>query len=162
MQQDDSGMLAALAREEEQLQFSAFSNSDALALGLKLVQRARDTGKAVTVDIARNGQQLFHHAMEGTTPDNANWVRRKNNVVQRYGRSSWRVGTQYRAKGKTFEADSGADPADFAAHGGAFPLTLRGTGVVGTITVSGLPQQEDHALVTSVLREFLADREGQP
>jgi uncharacterized protein (UPF0303 family) len=157
-----SGMLASLAREEEELQFSAFSNGDALALGLKLVQRARDTGKAVTVDISRNGHQLFHHAMDGTSPNNANWVRRKNNVVQRYGRSSWRVGTQYRAKGTTFEAGSGADPADFAAHGGAFPLILRGTGVIGTITASGLPEQEDHELVTSVLREFLAYREGRP
>lgn len=158
MQDDYSSVLAALVREEEELQFTAFSNADALALGLLLVQRARDTGKAVTVDISRNGQQLFQHAMAGATPDNANWVRRKNNVVQRYGRSSWHVGTQYRAKGKTFEADSGADPADFAAHGGAFPLSLRGTGVIGTVTVSGLPQQEDHALVTSVLREYLAEQ----
>ncbi|MRV70364.1 heme-degrading domain-containing protein [Duganella sp. FT92W] len=162
MQDDYHGMLAALAREEQALQFAAFSNDDALALGLKLVERAREMGKAVTVDITRNGHQLFHHAMAGTTPDNANWVRRKNNVVQRYGRSSWHVGTQYRSKGKTFEADSGADPADFAAHGGAFPLSLRGTGVIGTVTVSGLPQQEDHALVTSVLRDYLAQAEARP
>lgn len=160
MSDDYGSMLAALAREEEQLQFPAFSNADALALGLKLVERARELGKAVTVDIARNGQQLFHHAMAGATPDNANWVRRKNNVVQRYGRSSWHVGTQYRSKGKTFEADSGADPQDYAAHGGAFPLALRGTGVIGTVTVSGLPQQEDHALVTSVLRDYLAAMEA--
>jgi uncharacterized protein (UPF0303 family) len=93
--------------------------------------------------------------MDGTSPDNADWVRRKNNVVRRYGRSSWHVGTQYRSKGKTFEADSHADAADFAAHGGAFPLILRGTGVIGTITVSGLPQKEDHDLVTSVLRDYL-------
>lgn len=162
METDYASMLAALAREEEQLQFTAFSNDDALALGLRLVQRARDSGQAVTVDISRNGQQLFHHAMAGTTPDNANWVRRKNNVVQRYGRSSWRVGTQYRSKGKAFEADSGTDPADFAAHGGAFPLALRGTGVIGTVTVSGLPQAEDHALVTSVLRAYLAELEARP
>lgn len=157
MNDDYASVLALLAREERQLQFSAFSHDDALALGLKLVVCARESGKAVTVDISRNGQQLFHHAMAGTTPDNANWVRRKNNVVQRYGRSSWHVGMQYRSKGKTFEADSGVDPADFAAHGGAFPLTLRGTGVIGAVTVSGLPQQEDHALVTSVLRTYLVE-----
>ncbi|MES2115786.1 MAG: heme-degrading domain-containing protein [Pseudomonadota bacterium] len=158
MQTDYGSMLAALAREEQQLQFSAFSNGDALALGLMLVERARELGKAVTVDITRYGQQLFHHAMAGTTPDNGHWVRRKNNVVQRYGRSSWHVGTHYRSKGKSFEADSGVDPADYAAHGGAFPLALRGTGVIGTVTVSGLPQQEDHDLVTSVLRAYLGAR----
>lgn len=155
MQDDYAAMLAQLETEEEQLQFAAFSNADALRLGLALVERARALGKAVTVDITRNGHQLFHHAMDGTSPDNANWVRRKNNVVQRFGRSSWHVGTRYRSKGKSFEADSGLDAADFAAHGGAFPLTIRGTGVIGTITVSGLPQKEDHELVTSVLRAYL-------
>ena len=155
MQDDHATLLQELALEESQLQFTAFSNADALRLGTALVERARALGKAITVDIARNGHQLFHHAMDGTSPDNANWVRRKNNVVQRFGRSSWHVGTQYRSKGKTFEADSGTDAADFAAHGGAFPLLLRGTGVIGTITVSGLPQKEDHELLTAVLREYL-------
>ena len=155
MQDDYAALLKNLETEEQQLQFAAFSIADALRLGIALVEHARALGKAVTVDITRNGHQLFHHAMDGTSPDNANWVRRKNNVVQRFGHSSWHVGTRYRSKGKSFEADSGLDSADFAAHGGAFPLAIRGTGVIGTVTVSGLPQQEDHALVTSVLRAYL-------
>ncbi|WEF34378.1 heme-degrading domain-containing protein [Pseudoduganella chitinolytica] len=155
MPDDYAALLRELETEEEQLQFPAFSNADALRLGIALVERARALGKAVTVDIARNGHQLFHHAMDGTSPDNANWVRRKNNVVQRFGRSSWHVGTRYRSKGQSFDADSAIDGADFAAHGGAFPLAIRGTGIIGTVTVSGLPQKEDHELVTSVLRAYL-------
>ncbi|GGX97464.1 heme-degrading domain-containing protein [Massilia dura] len=158
MHEDHAALLQDLALQEQQLQFAAFSNADALRLGLLLVERAAATGAAVTVDITRNGHCLFHHAMAGTSPDNADWIRRKNNVVHRYGRSSWHVGTRYRSKGKTFEADSGADLGDFAAHGGAFPLIIRDTGVIGTVTVSGLPQKEDHALVTSVLREYLDGR----
>ncbi|CAN7312581.1 heme-degrading domain-containing protein [Pseudoduganella sp. LjRoot289] len=149
-------LLEELGRQEEALQFERFSNEDALALGLRLVEYARRNGKAVTVDIARNGHQLFHHAMAGTTPDNAGWVRRKNNVVQRFGHSSYYMGTQYRSKGKTFEEHSGLDFSEYAAHGGAFPLLIKGTGPVGTITVSGLPQREDHELLVTVLREFLA------
>jgi len=43
----------------------------------------------------------------------------------------------------------------YAAHGGAFPLTVRNVGPVGVVTVSGLPQVQDHRLVVMVLREFL-------
>jgi len=158
MQDDDTALLATLLQHEEQLQFTAFGNDMALELGMRLVQAARDLGKAVAVDIRRNGQQLFQHAMDGTTPDNAHWVQRKNAVVQRYGHSSFYIGTYHRSHGTTFEAHTGLDPLQYAAHGGAFPLILKGTGVVGTVTVSGLPQAEDHELVTSVLRAYLADK----
>lgn len=158
MHNDDASLPATLLQHEEQLQFTAFDNDAALELGRRLIQAARDLGKAVAVDIRRNGQQLFQHAMQGTTPDNAEWIRRKNAVVERYGHSSFYVGAHYRSRGTTFEAHTGLDPAQYAAHGGAFPLILKGTGVIGTVTVSGLPQAQDHELVTSVLRAFLAEK----
>jgi uncharacterized protein (UPF0303 family) len=76
-------------------------------------------------------------------------------VVDRFGHSSYLVGTRWRAKGTTFEASSGLDPEVYAAHGGAFPLLIRGVGPAGTITVSGLPQADDHALVVRIVRELL-------
>ncbi len=148
-------LLAALLQQERDCQFDAFGADTALELGLDLVAQAKARGKGVTVDIRRNGQLLFHHAMAGTAPDNAEWVRRKNNVAQRFGHSSYYVGTQYRARGTSFEAHLGLDPHEYKAHGGAFPLLLRGTGMVGTITVSGLPEAEDHALVVGALQKML-------
>ena len=44
---------------------------------------------------------------------------------------------------------------EFAAHGGAFPIYVRGTGAVATVTVSGLPQKADHELVVEALSEIL-------
>jgi uncharacterized protein (UPF0303 family) len=69
------------------------------------------------------------------------------------------VGEQFRVDGKSFEADSRLDPAVFAAHGGAFPILVRGTGCVGTVAVSGLPQRDDHRLVVDVLDAYLASRQ---
>jgi uncharacterized protein (UPF0303 family) len=44
---------------------------------------------------------------------------------------------------------------DYSTHGGSFPIFVAGAGCVGTITVSGLPQREDHGLVVSVLQDYL-------
>jgi uncharacterized protein (UPF0303 family) len=141
--------------QEDALQFREFRNEDALALGMKLVNRAQEQKKSITVDICRNGQQLFHCALPGTSADNDAWIRRKNNVVNRYGHSSLYVGTQFRAKNTTFEQSSRLDIDQYAAHGGAFPIIIRNVGAIGTVTVSGLPQEEDHRLVVEVIEEFL-------
>ena len=79
-------------------------------------------------------------------------------MVDRYGQSSLRVGEQFRVNGKSFDADSRLDTSAFAAHGGAFPVLVRGTGCVGTIAVSGLPQREDHQLVVETLESFITSR----
>ncbi len=74
--------------------------------------------------------------------------------------SSLRVGEEFRVRGGSFDEDSRLDVADFAAHGGAFPILVRGTGCVGTVAVSGLPQLEDHQLVVDTLERFLEARES--
>ena len=151
----DAPSLDALAREEAELQFEAFGFEEAWALGVALVEAARADGLPVTVDVRRNGQQLFHAALPGTAPDNDAWLQRKARVVDRFGHSSLHVGERARQAGTTFEAQMRLDPDEYAAHGGAFPVIVRGTGVVGTVGVSGLPQLEDHAFVVAQLRAFL-------
>jgi uncharacterized protein (UPF0303 family) len=147
--------LSALLRQEALLQFTEFSNEIAFAVGMSLVEAARQDALPITVDVRRNGQQLFHCALPGTSADNNAWIQRKNRVVNRFGHSSLYIGTELASKGATIEQRSLLDPTRYAAHGGAFPVNIRGVGVVGTVTVSGLPQQEDHALVVRVLAEFL-------
>ncbi len=153
-------LLVILREQEDELQFADFSNETALELGLALLEEARTTGKAVTIDIARAGQQLFHYAMSGTSADNDAWVQRKSRTAQRFGRSSYAVGISLKKAGQTIEQKYLMAESEFAAHGGAFPLIVRNVGVVGAITVSGLPQAEDHELVVTVLRAFLAARKG--
>jgi uncharacterized protein (UPF0303 family) len=150
------GTLKELRQQEEEIQFTSFTHDTALAVGMALLQQARKRGKSVAIDITRSGQQLFHFAMTGTTVDNGEWIKRKNNVVNRFGHSSYYVGISLKNAGQTMEEKYLVSSSDYAAHGGAFPLIIRNVGIVGTITVSGLPQQEDHELVVSTLKEFLA------
>lgn len=148
--------LEELLKQEQEIQFSSFSNDMAFAVGTALLEAAKSKGKPVTIDISRNGQQLFHFAMEGTSLDNEMWIKRKNNAVNRFGHSSFYMGISLQSKGQTMEEKYLISSSEYAAHGGAFPLIVRGVGVVGTITVSGLPQQEDHELVVTTLKQFLA------
>ena len=147
--------LAELLAQEQRLVFDQFDNNAAWELGSQMVLAARERGLPVVVSIERNGQRLFHAALPGTAADNDAWVDRKVRVVRRYGHSSYQVGCQFRAAGGTFEAKSRLDPDLYAAHGGSFPLTIRDVGVVGSITVSGLPQADDHAFVVEQLEKFL-------
>jgi uncharacterized protein (UPF0303 family) len=148
--------VAELTAQERDLVLPRFTNDDAWRLGSLLVDLARERGAAVTIDIRRGGQQLFHYAFDGTSPDNDAWLVRKARVVERYGASSLLVGERFRAKGSTFEESSRLDPDLFAAHGGAVPLRVAGVGVIGVVAVSGLPQADDHALVVTALTRFLS------
>lgn len=149
-----TGLLDELEAQETRLVFERFDAETAWALGVALREAA--VGLPVAISIRRNGQRLFHAALPGASADNDGWLARKSAVVDRYGKSSLRVGEEFRVGGGSFDTDSRLDPAQFAAHGGAFPILVRGTGCVGTVAVSGLPQLEDHRLVVETLEAFLA------
>jgi uncharacterized protein (UPF0303 family) len=140
-----------LEDQERRLQFDRFDNRDAWRLGSRLVELANARGLAVVIDIRRHGQQLFHAALPGTAADNDAWIERKIRVVDRFAASSLLVGRRLAGSGRALDAEAGVDPALYAAHGGSFPLRIRDVGVVGTITVSGLPQVQDHALVVEAI-----------
>jgi uncharacterized protein (UPF0303 family) len=143
--------LARIALQEQQLQFSAFDEETAWRLGSRLRSMAVERGLSLVVDIRRPGHQLFYTALPGTTPDNPEWVRRKSNVVFRFQRSSYAIGLEMEQKQSTLEERHGLPLADYASHGGSFPLRVRGAGFIGAITVSGLPQRDDHSLVVEGL-----------
>ena len=147
--------LEKIALQEKRLQFKHFDSEVAWSLGTALKAAAEKRHVAVAIDIQLNGHTLFSYAMPGTTPDNWDWIRRKRNVVLRFHRSSYAVGLQEQRAQTSLQERLGLDPKDYAPHGGCFPILLEGTGCAGTITVSGLPQREDHALVVSVLQDYL-------
>jgi len=142
--------LARIALQEGQLQFASFDEQTAWNLGSRLRFLAIERGLALVIDIRRPAQPLFYTALPGTTPDNAEWVRRKSNVTFRFHRSSYAVGLEMEQKQSSLEA-RGLPTADYASHGGSFPIRVQNAGLIGAITVSGLPQRADHELVVEAL-----------
>src|SRR5580693_3629677 len=143
--------LDRIMHQERELQLPRLDAQIAWELGVRLRTMAEERGLAVVIDVRRFGQPLFYAAMDGTTPDNVEWVRRKSNVVERFHRSSYAVGLRLTAKNETLAEQQGLPLADYATHGGSFPLAVEGAGVVGSVTVSGLPQRADHELVVEAL-----------
>jgi uncharacterized protein (UPF0303 family) len=146
-----------LEEQAERLVLSRFGHDEAWRLGSLLVELARARSAPVAIDIQQGAQQLFHCALPGSSADNDGWIARKRRVAERYGAASLLVGARFRAKGQTFEESSRLDPARYAAHGGSVPVVVDGAGMVGTVTVSGLPQAEDHALVAEALATLRAE-----
>jgi len=140
-----------IALQERELQLPHLDANLAWELGVRLRTMAKERALPVVIDVRRFGQPLFYSALEGTTPDNAEWVRRKSNVVARLHSSSYAVGLKLKQKNETLTEQQGLPLADYATHGGSFPLTVKGAGVVGSVTVSGLPQRADHELAVEAL-----------
>ncbi len=143
--------LAVIVKQEQRLKFPAFDEESAWKLGCRLRDMALARSAPLVIEIQRFGQPLFFCALAGSTPDNAAWVRRKANMVARFHRSSYGMGLELQQKNTTLADRFGLVLTEFAAHGGSFPITVTGTGAIGSVGVSGLPQREDHELVVEAL-----------
>lgn len=147
--------IAQITLQETALRFPKFDEADAWSLGNILHQHAMAKNLPMVLDIRIGNRPLFYFAMPGTTPENPDWVRRKYNTVMRFHKSSYRVGREHAHSGTKFDGTRGIDIMEFANNGGGFPIHIIGTGVVGAVTVSGIPQRDDHNFVTECIASFL-------
>lgn len=143
--------LAQITRQEQALVLRKFDHETAWRIGLRLREMAVARNLPIVMDVRRFGEQLFYAAMPGTSPNNAEWVRRKSNVIARYHRSSYGLGRDLALQKTTLKEKHDLPLAEFAPHGGSFPIHVVNAGIVGSVTVSGLPQREDHELVVEAL-----------
>ena len=100
-----------------------------------------------------NGLTIYMESINANT-DNMEWVRRKRNLASRFWRSSLHTALEYRKTGKTLDG-RGMDWHDYALSGGSFPILLESGLPVGTITVSGMTEWEDHQTAADAIAFFL-------
>ncbi len=147
-------MLATIVTQEETLRLQRFTAQDGWQLGLAARELAIAHGGSVAVDVTIGNVQVFRCTVGMATPNNARWIRRKTNVVMDSWKSSLRVMLELQQSGRTM-AEFGWSNEDFVLSGGGFPLHVLGMGVVGAITLSGLPQTHDHQLAVDALAAVL-------
>jgi len=146
--------LKTIARQEDCFRLKHFNADTAWALGVRLKEMAEARGVAITIEVRLAKETVFFFAMQGTSPSNADWARRKRNTVELLHHSSYRVGLDHALNGGTLESKMGLPMRDYADHGGSFPIAVEGSGCIGAVTVSGLPQREDHAMAVEALADL--------
>lgn len=149
--------LDILAQQEALLRFTTFDPGAAWQLGslLHIALLTRDAGGTVAIEL--EDQVLFSCTSPGAKANQADWIRRKRNTVHRFQRSTYAIGRELALQNQTLQTAHNLPEADFATHGGGFPIWLKSYPDVlaGSIVVSGLPQREDHTLVVTAIAEHL-------
>lgn len=139
--------------QEQALVFDAFDEDRAFKLGSLLRERAVRKELPVAIEIRLWDRPLFYSALPGATASNADWIRRKINAVRHFQKPTYRLFLE--TGEQMVPARHGLNPSDFILAGGAFPIRVKGSWLVGAVAVSGLPQREDHNLVVATLADFM-------
>ncbi len=147
--------IKTLLEQEAEIQFDFFNNQSAWELGNLIKTSAEALGVSVAIEVYAFEHVLFCYLMPGTNKDNHEWIKRKRQSVMRFGHSSFYLGQHYASQNRNFETVPYIDPKEYGAHGGSFPIRIKNSGIVGAVTVSGLPQETDHQLAIDALRQLI-------
>jgi uncharacterized protein (UPF0303 family) len=133
--------------------FEHFNAEDAHSLGESMRAEAVTNNLPIVIDIREGDTPLYAVMLPGATAENFDWARRKRNLALLTKQDTWSHG-QRRLEGHDILDELGLDVGDYASHGGCIPVFLFDSVLAATVTVSGLPQKEDHELVLKHLTEL--------
>ncbi len=146
--------LETLLNEEKDLVFKHFDNTTACFLGKSAMEKAVREKLSLAISVQCKGITMFSAFLNGTCRDNVHWIRGKQRLCRYFQHSTLYTARLMEKKGKTLESYY-LDPSRYRAKGGAFPLMMEGCGMIGSLTISGLKDHEDHDFAVEVIREYL-------
>ena len=150
--------LAQIRQELSTLVFPSFTESDAWDLGNLIRSRAVEKQLPIAIDIRVGDAPVFASMLEGASAENFDWARRKRNLTLLTNKSSWEI-SRLLAAGNNLIELMGLSLRDYAPHGGCVPIRVKGvSGIVATLTISGLPQKQDHEFAVDGIRDYLNSR----
>lgn len=145
-----------LEEQERRLVLPRADYASLYRLGRRMADTALERGLPVLIQVRFGSRLVFVASLPGSTASNDDWAERKSRMAAWFEQSSLRVRMTHERDGHDVFSRHSLSPERFAAHGGALPLRVEGTGVVGTVVVSGLPQVQDHAFAVEMLEAHIA------
>lgn len=140
--------------EEKCYIFSQFYHKDAYALGSYLTETAIERRNPVAIEIEIDGDIVYRYLNDGASESNFDWIRKKRNVVKHFQMSSGALAAKLKERNQTFQEVYGEDKS-YAVAAGAFPIRVENVGMIGSVGISGLSSEEDHALIIEGMNELL-------
>ncbi|TCW87066.1 heme-degrading domain-containing protein [Burkholderia sp. SRS-46] len=131
-----------------------FNADAARRLGDIAVNLASRRGLPIAVSVVSARVPLFYCALDGSDAGDSETIRRRQNTVFRFGKSSLEVGASFARSGRSLQAE-GLSGDDYALDGGGVPLRVAHAGLVGAMTIAGLDSLRNHALVVESLRWYV-------
>ncbi len=148
-----------LAEQAARVTLATFDLGAAVELGRRATQRAMAEGLPIVIEVHHLGRLAYRAALPGSVPDSDAWIARKARVVERFEASTMAIRVRFEERDTSFTEATGLSELEYAAHGGGFPISVSGVGIVGAIYASGLPQVDDHEFVVACLLD-LKDHQG--
>jgi len=148
-----------LLKEEKILKLSSLTNTDAIEIGEIATTLGNQRKVPIAIQVRIGDWIVFHASLEGSKPENDRWINRKVAVVMLKKHSTMYERVSAEERGVDWHKENNVQDETHAIHGGALPL-ITDEGFRGILSISGLPQVEDHLFAVEVLTEFLA-RKGE-
>jgi uncharacterized protein (UPF0303 family) len=139
-----------IRQQERDLRYKDFTREDALALGLKIAELAKEKYHGgAAIRIIEDGMTIFAYKMPGSSLENDWWAKKKLAVSRQSGTSSLRAYVE--AEDGQRDAFWLARPDNYAACGGCFPVRMEDGSAWAYVLVSGLEHFEDHQVIVDAM-----------
>lgn len=147
--------IAKIIEQEQGLVFERFDEDVAFAIGANMREQAKALGKGAAVGVFLWDRTLFYGTTAGVSAGNKAWVERKVGITRLLLKSSYRVVLERGDKPRLMEESWALDIKDYALAGGSFPISIKGLGMVGAVSTSGLSERQDHELSVAAVASVL-------
>lgn len=119
---------------------------------LRLLHLLLETSPQAALEVYHSGRPGVVYIPENLAPDKADWLRRKRNTVLYFGLSTQALFEKQKGEESLLASKYGLELKDYTWTPGGVPIQVKGVGLVGAVTVTGLKPEEDHALALGLLR----------
>lgn len=130
-----------------------------IASGIGKIAHALGVARSlpIAIQIRLGNWIVYHISLPGSSQENNKWISRKSNTVNLRHHSTFYEKVHAEEHGVDWFQVNKLSESEYAIHGGGLPLIVKGKGIFGVLSISGLPHIEDHEFGVQAIAKFLSE-----